>query len=325
MKSKRSVLLTLPILLMPITLTSCDKYSYSDPKKMIKNMWSSYISLNYPYIDKTDATVSEIYHTPEGYVKIESMADIDNVIIDGFNKVKSFKKVDKINPSTDKRILFSFHHQISQESVSLTYCTLYPDGNLYCHLFYVTGDSDFHNETMQFTFDADIANEMYENCYAEFDKAKVELEEFPEKTMTFDYFFQTVDENNGEYVDWGSNSYNFIDQDKQINAELKKLIGELKEENLVTTFPINDYGQIAFDYNAINSVTDGYYHFEYYGFSFTTWSLSINEDGTYVDLRFHGWNKYHMRATSSTYYRINPEVGKSIVENARIIAARACK
>ena len=325
MKSKRSVLLTLPILLMPFTLTSCDKYSYSDPNKMIKNMWSDNVRLAFPYADESTNTFSILYRIPEGYTKVCEMSDIDNIIIDGFKKVKSFKKVDKINPTTDKRIFFSFNHQISRESVSLTYFTLYQDGNLFCNLFYPDAESNTHNKTINYTFDAEIATEIYDNCYAEFDKAKVELEEFPNNTISLSHFINTIDQegNIGEgFSDTRGIRRVVYDDNKEINNELKKLLSEVAPENKVTEFPLTDWGTEGFEYRAYNNEYKGDRYFEYNGKMFTIYRVEMNEDGTYLRVSFDGYNKYHMQAELDDFYRINPEIGKEVVNNVQDIIER---
>lgn len=309
---------------MPLLLMGCDKYSYDDPNKMIKNMWSKHVYMAYPYIDKSNASVAEAYFIPEGITKIEEMTDIENVIVDGFKKVKSFKKVNEIKPTTDKRVLFSFNHQISKNCVSLTYFTLYADGNLYCYLYYPDSKLNLHSKVLNYTFDADIASEIYDNCYAEFDRAKVELETFFDETISFTHFLTTIDENSAKVYDYDSHK-TVMDENKEINQEFKKLVSEVKDENLIIERPITDYGQTIIEYSAVNSERDGYHFFDYNGYMFTTYRVTINDAGTCLGFTFDGHNKYGMWEESRRYYQINPEIGKPVVDSIRKATERICK
>ena len=127
MKAKRNIALLLPFLVAPVFLTGCEEYKHDNPNQMFKNITSRYVQLAYPYAD-TEKDVSLVFNTPSGFTKVETMRDKENVLKNGLKKIKKFKKAEHVNASGNP-IMFSFNHRISKKSVSLSYFSLYKNGN----------------------------------------------------------------------------------------------------------------------------------------------------------------------------------------------------
>ena len=321
---KKKLLAFIPLVISVVPLTSCDKYSYSDPHKMIKNMYGSDVHMAYPYAPKKESGL--LYITDKGSTVVEEIKDIENVIVNGFKQVKTFNKVDSIDPSSDNYILFSFHHFVSENSVSLTYFSLYDDGNLYCNLYYYVkenGDYISKGKSLYFTFDAAIAKEIYNNAYAEFDRAKEEETSFVNNEITFDGFFKNLNENAGRasFIEDRTS----LEDDGRIGEEFKKLSKKVDSNNIVTEFPIEDFGHMYIAYEIFDPKSEYKKYFTYNDMTLTIWRMELNEEGTYLHFEFDGCNKYFMHFRITRLYRINPSDGLETVNNIKAIVAEMNK
>lgn len=322
MKMSRSTLLMLPAILLPLASTSCDKYKYDNPHQMLKNMSSSYITLAYPYEEKSD--IATVYYTEDGYKFVyEEIRDIENVVTDGFKKIKSFKKVNSIETSSKNEIWFSFDHKISQNNTSNSCFHLYDDGNLCCTLSYYVSTKKIETKSLYFTFDSDIAAEIYTNAYAQFEKAKEDKETFADREMNFNAFFSTAKDNGGQVVyEKGSK---WLYDDGRIGEELKKLSETINKDDEIAERPAVAENTSLISYELYDPNSEYKRWLTYHDWPYTMWRMTLSEDGSYVELYFNGVNTYDMNIDMRRFYRIDPTRGLETINNIKQIISEIKK
>ena len=317
MKAKRNIALLLPFLVAPVFLTGCEEYKHDNPNQMFKNITSRYVQLAYPYAD-TEKDVSLVFNTPSGFTKVETMRDKENVLKNGLKKIKKFKKAEHVNASGNP-IMFSFNHRISKKSVSLSYFSLYKNGNLFCSMnYYVDIKDPMITENVCFKFDADIAEEIYNNAYAEFDAAKEDDAYIHNELITFSNFFKTADEKHAN-VRFDSDNSHINDDGGAIRNELKKLANEVDLSNEVTEFPITDAGNNFIEYRIVDDNNENSSYFSYNDWDYTSWKAMLSENGAYLSINFDGQSKYGLSERIAHYYRIDATKGKETVDKIKQI------
>ncbi len=303
MKNK---LLFIPVILTTLSLVGCNKekskpveYKFDDPAEIIKLFYGR-ARIDYPY----DSLDIMNYRDIDATFSYE-IRDKDNVILDGLNKVKSFERVDAINPTTEDCI--NFYAYLAPETLRYqAKFTIYADGSLTYGIQRVISEDARYN----FTFDANVAQYIIDCVKEEIEDAKKAEEELI-SSFTVDNFVKVI--NRSKYyssrrVVKQGNPY-YVGDIENSTTVMSSILGlEYTPANISS----REFGNAAImvrtpdDYE-LASIK----HLK----TIRQSRLEFNEDGTYVELYFSVIDTYGRWLSIIKYFSIDPTKGKTAVED----------
>ncbi len=307
MKNK---LLFIPVILTTLSLVGCNQ-KVKTPEKIeskidepmeIAKYFRGRVRIDYPY----DSLDIMNYRDIDATFSYE-IRDKDNVILDGLNKVKSFERVDAINPTTEEHI--DFYAYLDPEMVPFryeTHFTIYADGSLTYEVGWVSTGSERYN----FTFDANVAQYIIDCAKEEIEDAKKAEEELI-SSFTVDNFVKVI--NRSKYyssrrVVKQGNPY-YVGDIENSTTVMSSILGlEYTPANISS----REFGNAAIMVRTPNDYElASIKHVKIIRQS----RLEFNEDGTYVELYFSVIDTYGRWLSVTKYFSIDPTKGKTAVED----------
>ena len=305
MKNK---LLFIPVILTTLSLVGCNKekskpveYKFDDPAEIIKLFYGR-ARIDYPY----ESADGEHWHDIDNKFTYE-IRDRNGVILNGLNQVKTYEKVDAINPTTEDCI--NFYAYLAPETLRYqAKFTIYADGSLTYGIQRVISEDARYN----FTFDANIAKLIIRDVKEEIEEAKVVEEEIL-SALTVESYVKVLE--NSEYyssrrVIKGGNPVYMGGLDKSVTV-----MSALKTLEYTPVDSVE--GQRKFGDGAVMTITrnnSDASQIPHVASIDQTYTI-FNEEGTYIQLYFSLRDYYGRWITDNKYFAIDPVEGKKAVEN----------
>lgn len=305
MKNK---LLFIPVVLTTLSLVGCNneksepvEYKLDDPAEIIKLFYGR-ARIDYPY----ESVDGKHWHDIDNKFTYE-IRDKNGVILNGLKQVKTYEKVDAINPTTEDHL--DFYAYLAPETLYYqAKFTIYADGSLTYGLQKVAREDARYN----FTFDANIAKLIIRDAKEEIEEAKVAEEELL-SALTMESYIKVLE--NSEY----SSSHRVLkDGYPGYTGNIERSVTVMSALKELEYTPVNPAeGQKNFGNGAVMTIAnknpDASQIVHVYSID-QTYSI-INEEGTYVQLYFNLRDNYGRWITESNYFAIDSTEGKKAVDD----------
>lgn len=305
MKNK---LLFIPVVLTTLSLVGCNnekskpvEYKLDDPVEIIKLFYGR-ARIDYPY----ESVDGKHWHDIDNKFTYE-IRDKNGVILNGLKQVKTYEKVDAINPTTEDHL--DFYAYLAPETLYYqAKFTIYADGSLTYGLQKVAREDARYN----FTFDANIAKLIIRDAKEEIEEAKVAEEELL-SSLTMESYIKVL-----ENSDYFSSHRVFKDGYPGYTGNIERSVTVMSALKELEYTPVDSIeGQRKFGDGAVMTITGNNpdaSQIPHVASIDQTYTI-FNEEGTYVQLYFSLRDNYGRWITKSNYFAIDSTEGKKAVDD----------